>query len=64
MKMKFRLSRGALLACGSAISALLVVCAVLELRMFACAMEWIAEVIAVHRSAAERFSSICWSAAG
>jgi|BogFormECP03_OM2_1039629.scaffolds.fasta_scaffold43998_1 hypothetical protein len=64
MKAKFLLSGGAQLACESAISALLVVLAVLNLRRFACAMEWFAGVILVHRSAAERFSSICWSAAG
>jgi len=64
MKTKFLLSRDAQLACGSAISALLVVRATLDRREFACAVKRVADVVALHKSAAERFSSICWSAAG
>src|SRR5580698_8455243 len=64
MTTKFLLGRGVQLACGSANSRLFVVRAVLNLRIFACAMGWCASVIVVHRSAAERFSSICWSAGG
>jgi hypothetical protein len=64
MTTKFLLSRDAQLACGSTISARLTVRAIVSLRGFACAMEWFAGAIAIHRSAVEQFSSICWSAAG
>jgi hypothetical protein len=64
MKKKILLGRGALFACGSAISALVVVRTALSRRVFVCAMKGVADVIVVHRSAAEWFSSIRWSAAG
>jgi hypothetical protein len=64
MTTRFLLSHGARLACASAISEVLVVRAVFNLRGFTCAMERCAGVIVVYKSAAPQFSSIRWSAAG
>jgi hypothetical protein len=64
MKKKILLGRGALFACGSAISTLLAMCAAIDCHFFARAKERFDGVIVVHRSAGEWFSSIRWSAAG